>query len=464
MEKTCYCICSTLAYILLLQLFCEIHCLASNSTSTLSIVTDQSALLVLRSRITSDPYRIITKNWTNSSSVCSWIGVTCGSRHNRVIALNISKMGLSADTIPPQLGNLSFLVSLDFSYNFFGGPLSEQQSWLGLLTKLKYLSLRNNSFTGFIPSSLSNLTNLRVLDFSFNYLQGYIPLELGRLHNLQFLAIENNRLSGNIPSAIFNMSTLITIGFTENELSGGLPSDMCSKLPLLRHIHLSENKLRGEIPTSLSECSLLQTVLLSFNTFRGRIPREIGNLKFLRILYLWSNNLNGVIPSEIGNLQNLAILGIEGNQFSGTIPLTIFNISSLQRLLLHHNQLSGNLPKHIGNLTKLKHMEIAYNNLTGRNCDRDGHPRDMEDIFTRGQSDFFPQSLTPRRQRFRLNQVFSILKLCANFVEGNENFKFGGEKTCFFFVLMCFSLHALGFIYFYCFYRFFLGIKKNKIK
>ncbi|KAL7143542.1 hypothetical protein ABFS83_08G198200 [Erythranthe nasuta] len=364
MEKTCYCICSTLAYILLLQLFCQIHCLASNSTNTLSIVTDQSSLFVFKSHITSDPHRIITKNWTNSSSVCSWIGVTCDSRHNRVIALNISKMGLSADTIPPQLGNLSFLVSLDFSYNLFGGPLSEK-SWLGLLTKLKYLSLRNNSFTGFIPSSLSNLTNLRVLDFSFNSLQGYIPQELGRLHKLQFLAIEYNRLSGNIPSAIFNMSTLNTIGFTENELSGGLPSDMCSKLPLLRHIHLSENKLRGEIPTSLSECSLLQTVSLSFNTLSGRIPREIGNLKFLRILYLGSNNLYGVIPSEIGNLRNLAILGIEGNQISGTIPLTIFNISSLQRLLLHHNQLSGNLPKHIGNLTKLKHLEIAYNNLTG---------------------------------------------------------------------------------------------------
>ncbi|KAI3466750.1 hypothetical protein Pfo_023413 [Paulownia fortunei] len=377
MEKTCYYI---LAYTVLIVNF-QTPCLAISSTN---LATDQSALLALKSH-TLDPYRLLTSNWTNSSSVCNWIGVTCGSRHHRVTALNISNMGLSG-TIPPQLGNLSFLVYLNLEYNLFSGNLPQElsllhrlkfislrvnnfrgeiPSWLGLLPKLEYLSLRNNSFTGFIPNTLSNLSNLQLLDFSFNSLQGKIPEELGRLHSLQALGMQYNHLSGPIPSAIFNLSTLEIIAFTSNELSGSLPIDMCGNLPLLEGIYLSYNQLSGQIPSSLSECSQLQVVSLSSNSFSGQIPREIGKLEYLQFLFLGYNNLNGVIPPEIGNLQNLVKFGIDNNQLTGAVPLNIFNMSSLQHLNLMNNKLTGNLPRDIGNLTMLKYLGLAYNNLTG---------------------------------------------------------------------------------------------------
>ncbi|KAL8508557.1 hypothetical protein ACS0TY_018979 [Phlomoides rotata] len=101
-------------------------CLAKTSTN---LTTDQSSLLSLKARVTSDPYQILTRNWTNSSDVCSWIGVTCSLRHRRVTALNVSNMGLSG-TIPPQLGSLSFLISLDLRYNHFSGILPQDLSLL----------------------------------------------------------------------------------------------------------------------------------------------------------------------------------------------------------------------------------------------------------------------------------------------------------------------------------------------
>ncbi|KAL7102810.1 hypothetical protein ACP275_08G140900 [Erythranthe tilingii] len=390
MGKTSCCI---LACIVILLLQMSYYCLAIKYSTTLE--TDKSALLALKSHITFDPANILPQNWTNSSYVCSWIGITCGLRHNRVTAVNISYMGLSG-TIPPQLGNLSFLVSLDFKFNLFSGVLPQQLSflhrlkfmsfrantlsgeippWLGLLTKLEFLSLGNNSFTGSISSSLSNLTNLQLLVFDYNSLQGFIPQELGRLHNLQTISMIYNHLSGPIPPSIYKLSALKYMSFTGNELSGSLPSDLCTHLPLLQGIYLSENQLSGEIPSNLSKCLQLRVVSLSYNSFNGQIPKEIGELKFLQILYLGGNNLNGVIPSEIRNLQNLAQLAIEQNQITGTIPISIFNISSLQVLALNDNQLSGNLPKDIGNLTELKHLGFSQNNLTG------GIPHEIGNIY-----------------------------------------------------------------------------------
>ncbi|KAG8365553.1 hypothetical protein BUALT_Bualt18G0117000 [Buddleja alternifolia] len=106
MEKISYYI---FALVALMLLSLQMPFFAVSSTS---LATDQSALLALTTHITLDPYLILTRNWTNVSCVCNWIGVTCNSRHHRVVALNISGMGL-VGTIPPQLGNLSFLVSPD---------------------------------------------------------------------------------------------------------------------------------------------------------------------------------------------------------------------------------------------------------------------------------------------------------------------------------------------------------------
>nr|XP_027082597.1 putative receptor-like protein kinase At3g47110 [Coffea arabica] len=147
----------------------------------LSLGTDQSALLALKAHITSGQQEFLPKNWSSAaaaSSVCDWIGVQCSSRHQRVTALNISNMGLTG-TIPPDLGNLSFLVSLD---------------------------LRNNSFHGNLPEELSHLRRLRFVRLTTNNFTGEIPMWFGHFPELQFLFLDGNGFSGFIPSSISNLS------------------------------------------------------------------------------------------------------------------------------------------------------------------------------------------------------------------------------------------------------------------
>ncbi|PRQ29183.1 putative non-specific serine/threonine protein kinase [Rosa chinensis] len=170
-------------------------CMAASCLTTAAqtnISTDQSALLALKAHITSDPHNLIFTNWSTNTPVCNWVGVTCGARHLRATALNLSYFGLQG-SIPPQLGNLSFLVDID---------------------------LRNNSFQGPLPPELARLRRLKFISFGFNKFMGIIPTWFGSLSKLQTLSLYGNKFSGSLPKAIFNLSALEVISLSYNQLSG----------------------------------------------------------------------------------------------------------------------------------------------------------------------------------------------------------------------------------------------------
>ncbi|KAK4487053.1 hypothetical protein RD792_006368 [Penstemon davidsonii] len=121
-------------------------CLAASPD--LNSSTDEHSILAIKSHIiTSYPNNILATNWSQGTSFCTWIGVTCSRRRPRVTALNLFNMSLEG-TIAKEIGNLSFLT---------------------------YLNIRNNTFNGVIPDEIGNLRRLRVLEMSFNQLSGEIP-------------------------------------------------------------------------------------------------------------------------------------------------------------------------------------------------------------------------------------------------------------------------------------------------
>ncbi|RVW68598.1 putative LRR receptor-like serine/threonine-protein kinase [Vitis vinifera] len=89
-------------------------------------LVDEFALIALKSHITYDSQGILATNWSTKSSYCNWYGISCNAPQQRVSAINLSNMGLEG-TIAPQVGNLSFLVSLDLSNNYFHDSLPKDR-------------------------------------------------------------------------------------------------------------------------------------------------------------------------------------------------------------------------------------------------------------------------------------------------------------------------------------------------
>ncbi|KAH9679215.1 protein kinase domain-containing protein [Citrus sinensis] len=294
-----------------------VHCLLLSlaiAAAASNITTDQQSLLALKAHISYDPTNLFAKNWTSSTSVCSWIGITCGVNSHKVIVLNISGFNLQG-TIPPQLGNLSSLETLDLSHN---------------------------KLSGNIPSSIFNMHTLKLLDF------------------------RDNQLFGSLSSFIFNMSSMLGIDLSINRFSGELPANICKNLPNLKKLLLGRNMFHGKIPSTLSKCKQLEGLYLRFNNLSGAIPKEIGNLTKLKDIILNDNELRGEIPQEMGNLPYLVRLTLATNNLVGVVPFTIFNMSTLKKLSLLENTLWGSLPSRIDlSLPNVEFLNLGTNRFSG---------------------------------------------------------------------------------------------------
>ena len=151
---------------------------------------DRAVLVALYNATGGDNW-VDKDNWLSDEPLSEWQGVTT-NKDGRVAYLYLGENNL-VGTIPPELGNLSELISLE---------------------------LGENQLTGGIPAELGSLSNLEVLVFWDNQLTGGIPVELGSLSNLNVLALSGNQLSGTIPAELGNLSSLQALFLDDNQLDG----------------------------------------------------------------------------------------------------------------------------------------------------------------------------------------------------------------------------------------------------
>ena len=139
---------------------------STQGTAEITVENPDRATLVALYSATDGPNWQYNTNWLTDAPLGEWYGVNTDAT-GRVVQLHLEDNALTGP-IPPELGNLAKLTSLELWVNSLSGP---------------------------IPPELGNLANLEQLGFGGNSLSGLIPPELGNLANLEQLRLDGNALS-----------------------------------------------------------------------------------------------------------------------------------------------------------------------------------------------------------------------------------------------------------------------------
>ncbi len=185
--------------------------------------------------------------------------------------------------------------------------------------------------------------------------------------------LSDNGLKGAIPTDVGMLWSLKVLDLSwNNDISGTIPVEL-GNLVNLEILDLDDQTgqgdrsqgLSGTIPTELGGLANLRTLNLAFHLLDGEIPTELGNLSNLEDLFLRGNSLSGSIPAELGGLSKLERLALNHNDLSGTIPKELGQLSALTLLTVTANELSGSIPAELGNLARIKNLWLSLNDLSG---------------------------------------------------------------------------------------------------
>ncbi|KAK1412429.1 hypothetical protein QVD17_33674 [Tagetes erecta] len=328
--------------------------------------------------------------------------------------VDLSRNSLSGMIPSSHFQDLENLVSLDLRFNDFNGSIP---SSLFSLQNLQQIQLSNNNFGGLLANFTNpSLSSLVILDLSSNKLDGEIPKSIFELEKLAILLLSSNNLSGTIRTIDFqnHLSNLTTLDLSFNNLSITLSDNItlmnhipkfstlklasCNliKFPNLRNqlrltnLDLSNNKIRGKIPTWIWEVgngSLLY-MNLSCNQLTG-LEEPYSFPVNLYVIDLHSNRLGGVIPvlPQTANIidysnnlfnsslpeslgRNLTIayfFSVSNNLLTGEIPQSICKAAYLKVLDMSNNQLNGSIPNCLVDLgSRIGVLNLANNSLSGR--------------------------------------------------------------------------------------------------
>ena len=245
---------------------------AGTATVTVAVESGDRAALVALHAAADGPNWADDENWLGDGPLGEWRGVETDA-FGRVARLDLG-------------GRLDGETG-DWVWHGLRGPIPPE---LGSLSGLTSLNLRANALAGPIPPELGNLAGLEELWLDGNRLDGAIPAELGALASLEELWLNDNRLEDPIPPELGSLARLKSLSLSGNALEGPVPAEL-GTLAGLEGLWLEGNRLDGPIPPELGRLSHLRGLSLSGNALEGPVPAELGGLRRLEFLYLDGNAL-----------------------------------------------------------------------------------------------------------------------------------------------------------------------------
>ena len=291
--------------------------------------SDKTALLKFKNSF-ANPDQILL-SWQPDFDCCDWYGVQCNETTNRVIGLE-SSVRLNG-TIPSVIADLKYL---------------------------RTLRLRKNPFLiGEIPPAIGKLTNLVSLDLSWNNISGSVPAFLSNLKKLWFLDLSFNKLSGTIPASFSTFPEIIGIDLSRNQLTGSIPESFGHFQGTVPTLVLSHNKLSGEIPASLGNMNFAR-ILISRNNFSGSALMFFKASKTSDTIDISRNNFAFDFSEASFMEQTLVELDISHNKIWGSIPSRITDCVMLQSLNVSYNRLCGKIPSG----WKMKYRSEPFDNTS----------------------------------------------------------------------------------------------------
>ena len=353
---------------------------AGTAMVTVAVEHGDRAVLAALHAATEGPNWADDENWLGDGPLEEWRGVETDA-FGRVVRLDLGgrrdgetgewvSHGLRGP-IPPELGSLSGLTSLNLRANVLEGPIPPE---LANLADLEELWLDGNALEGPIPPELGSLAGLRELSLSANALEGPIPPELGNLAGLEGLWLDGNTLEGPIPPELGSLTHLRGLSLSGNALTGPVPSEL-GGLRRLEFLYLNGNALTGVLPRSLVRIGGL--VRFRFERNEGLCAPGTPEL------IAWLDGIGEFGGGPFCNETDWAALAalhaaaggegwtdaegwLGGAALAGWHGVGTDSLGRVATLDLAGNGLAGRLPAGLGDLAALTELRVGDNALSGR--------------------------------------------------------------------------------------------------
>ncbi|CAD6265893.1 unnamed protein product [Miscanthus lutarioriparius] len=177
----------------------------------------------------------------------------------------------------PSLAGLDYLLKIQIIDKYAQADFSvgtpQRPDFLYLCLKDLLCRLENTLHKEVLPE----YTNAKALLLNNNFQSGSLPANLG-FSKLSYLALANNNFSGTIPPSIQHLQgSLLEILLLNNQLSGCLPHEL-GMLTNAAVIDAGMNHLTGPIPSSFSCLSSVEQLNLAGNRLYGEVPDALCKL------------------------------------------------------------------------------------------------------------------------------------------------------------------------------------------